>query len=548
LIPTTLEERRAFWRNPALVVLTLAAIALGALRLATTLPIVNEDGVSYLDLADAWRRADWATAINAYWSPLYAWILAIALKMSGGTVGEELAAVHLANGILFFVAFGAFLLLLREIGPPAAFKESIWLAIGGGLFFWTSLDLITVDDVTPDMCAAALVYAAAWALVRARRSGRMMAAVAVGVVCGLSYLARTMMLPVAMVFVALVGGRERSRTHRVKAAAAASAGLILVATPLIVAISVRLGRPSIGEAGRLNYAWFVNGARKYVHWHGEDPRLGVPAHPTRSIHVEPEIFEFSDSRPVTYPPWFDPAAWHEGITPHFDARQQWEATRLNMHRYVELVEDYPGAIGLCIGLVAIVVVGRHRTKPLDEAVAIAWPAVAALALYSVVYFEYRHVAPFIVLATLGALASVGSVKRAGWVANVASLVIAIGLGATIARSTRGATRRALAPATVSEQQVVADALAEAGVARGAHVARIGTTFGAYWARLAHAQISAELPDAPRFWAAPPDERQRALDALNNTGAAVIVAFHVPGSANAQGWRRIGASPHFLYRR
>jgi len=37
---------------------------------------INYDGVSYLDMGDAFLRGDWHTAINGYFNPLYAWLQA----------------------------------------------------------------------------------------------------------------------------------------------------------------------------------------------------------------------------------------------------------------------------------------------------------------------------------------------------------------------------------------------------------------------------------------------------------------------------------------
>ena len=57
----------------------LAAAALGAIHTWAARHNMNADGMSYLDLADAWREGRWAEAINAYWSPLYSWLLAVSL-------------------------------------------------------------------------------------------------------------------------------------------------------------------------------------------------------------------------------------------------------------------------------------------------------------------------------------------------------------------------------------------------------------------------------------------------------------------------------------
>lgn len=38
---------------------------------------IEPDGVNYLDIARAYLRRDWTNALNAYWSPLYSWLLAL---------------------------------------------------------------------------------------------------------------------------------------------------------------------------------------------------------------------------------------------------------------------------------------------------------------------------------------------------------------------------------------------------------------------------------------------------------------------------------------
>lgn len=36
---------------------------------------MNEDGISYLDIGDAFFHGDWWAAVNLYWSPLYPLVL-----------------------------------------------------------------------------------------------------------------------------------------------------------------------------------------------------------------------------------------------------------------------------------------------------------------------------------------------------------------------------------------------------------------------------------------------------------------------------------------
>ena len=47
----------------------LVALSLGALQAWALRFPIGEDGVSYLDIADAYLRGDWHNAFSAYWSP-----------------------------------------------------------------------------------------------------------------------------------------------------------------------------------------------------------------------------------------------------------------------------------------------------------------------------------------------------------------------------------------------------------------------------------------------------------------------------------------------
>lgn len=44
---------------------------------------VNPDGISYLDIADAYLVGDLSNVVNGYWCPLYSWLLAVALRLTG---------------------------------------------------------------------------------------------------------------------------------------------------------------------------------------------------------------------------------------------------------------------------------------------------------------------------------------------------------------------------------------------------------------------------------------------------------------------------------
>jgi hypothetical protein len=75
-----------------------------------------------------------------------------------------------------------------------------------------------------------------------------------------------------------------------------------------------------------------------------------------------------------------------------------------------------------------------------------------------------------------------------------------------------------------------------------------------WARLTRAKIVSEVYYAPGldesaandFWNYDPATQAKVIQALEKTGARVIVSRAVPPPRNALGWRRVGNSGYYAY--
>jgi len=532
-------------------------ILLGVVRVWVAPPIVNEDGVAYFDMADGWLRGDWPTAINPVWSPLYTWVLAAAFRLSGASLGNELVAAHVVNGILYVIAGVTFFIFFREALMPSladatrnanktGLPDVAWFAVGSTTFAWTALELIGVEAITPDLCGAAIVYVASYYLLRARIQTRLAEAIALGLACGIGYLGRTAMLPIGIGFIVVSGIRRGAKFNR-GMVAVAGAAMFVVASAWILVLSLHVHRLTIGEVGRLSYAWHVNRVTS-LYWDG-DSRYGRPLRPTRTLQTVPAIYEFGDPRPITYPTHFDPASRFEGLRLRFDVGDQWNAIGRNSRTHLALIREHPEILGACAGLGLMLVAGARRAARTQSVFIIAAPAVWALLVYSVVYTENRYIAPFlavIIVACLAAIDPAVSGRRrvaAAFGAAVIVVSLSIGVGVSTWRAVRSATAHGT---DSSEQRLVADAVISAHARARAHVGRIGASLGAYWARLAQVQIAAELRDADLFWAASRADRERALNSLAGDHRSPIVAFHVPEQADTAGWRRIGSTPHFIY--
>jgi hypothetical protein len=93
----------------------LAAIVLGFLQAWALRFYIEPDGVNYFDIAVAYLRRDWSNALNAYWSPLYSWLLALIQWTVHPSPYLESTFLHLLNFFLFLLALASFEFFFRRL-------------------------------------------------------------------------------------------------------------------------------------------------------------------------------------------------------------------------------------------------------------------------------------------------------------------------------------------------------------------------------------------------------------------------------------------------
>src|SRR5215475_13971976 len=76
---------------------------------------IEPDGVSYIEIAHAYLQRDFVHAVNAYWSPLYSWLLALTVSVFHVPEYWEATALHLVNFLVYLVALTAFGFFFREL-------------------------------------------------------------------------------------------------------------------------------------------------------------------------------------------------------------------------------------------------------------------------------------------------------------------------------------------------------------------------------------------------------------------------------------------------
>jgi hypothetical protein len=527
---TDTDQRRVVFPGEKRLIFALITLSLviGAVSAWLSRSDMNPDGISYLDLSDRILNGNAAGIVNGYWGPVYPALLAGVRWIMRPSAALEFRAVHAANYVAFAIGLITFSLFILEVISRSSWTPAWRKAIllwGYALFLWSSITQVTVAIVTPDLLLSALIWLIAFLVLKAS-DDRPLASLALGAVCAAAFLTKSVMFLASAPF--LLCSLPTRRTTR--AALLSIVTFVCVAGPWIGALSRQKGRFTFGDTGKLAYALFVDNVAYYTHWQGAPASSGTPVHPTRRIFDRPAVFEFNGPIQATYPPWFDPSYWNEGMRTHFDFRGHIRSSIETAKTYYVLFSKTQWAFAALA--ILLVVTGRRRLS--GDAFRLGIPAIFALALYGVLHVEGRYVGPFMVLLFLSMLIAVDVDWRV-FRAATAIVVISLLVATIVELMKQYPARSALPP-----EWPIAEGLYANGVHDGDGVAGIGTTIGVSWPRLARVHVVAEVPmdSVDAFWNATPDTQQRVFDALRHAGATVLVGTVPAQCTAAAGWTKI----------
>ena len=548
--PSSRPPRVFFW---------CVAIVVGFIQVWAHRYNINPDSISYIEIAQSAREAGWKSYVNGYWSPFYPFLLTNVFRVfDPGPRWESTVAIftnlaiYLAN-LACFEWFLRELILLRDASNQPAERgfpissRTLWIC-GYVFFLWAGQFWVTPSWVSPDLCVAGLGYLATAALIRIHRGQASWATfVFFAAVLGLGYLAKAPMFPFAFVFLACGFLAVRSNRQALPRATLAVLVFFMVAAPFAISLSRTKGRMTFGDSGRINYAEFVNGAPKYVYWEGQPPGTGTPAHPLHKLLAEPPLYEFAAPIGGSYPLWYDPSYWYEGIKPHFSLKGQLMAVYRTTSSYLRIFSVTGTLYAVFIALFFLVRKsgswgGRWREEKF------VWiPLLAAFAMFALVHVEPRFVGGFSLMLLMRLLAGVRFAKPAenGALSGLASVII-LAPALAIVFST-GKELRDIGRPVPFEQWEVARGLNELGVPPGSNLGSIGTGLGAYWAHLADMRIIAEIPgeDQRVFLAADPEKKRAIIGKFGEAGATAVITHNIAVVHSMEGWRQIRGTHYFL---
>ena len=532
-----------------------AAIALGALDAWATRNTMNSDGTSYLDIGGAYWRGDWHTAVNAYWSPLYSWMVGLFLKLLKPSALWEFPVVHLVNFLIYLAALASFEFFMRAFvdhlraSGENTLPEWAWRMLGYSFFLSTSLVMIGLRYVTPDMGVAVAVYLACGLLLRMRSgTATRRTFVLLGVVLGLGYLVKAVMFPLAFVFLGVTLFSLGSVRKAAPPVFVSALAFFAVASPWIVTVSRAIGRPTFGAAGAVNYEMAVNRVDLFI------PDGKTLKHPVRKIFESPSAYEFAGPVGGTYPLWYDPSYWHAGVEPRLDLTQQARGVIRSLLVYAVLFFSPFMQLNMTAGFLALMLFEIASPPSLSlKRAARNWPllllALAGLGLYSLVAPEYRYLGAFVCLLWIVAFSGVRRPATQGSRRLVAAVVAGIGVTTGLVVAVSILSHFGDPGITRPGYWEAASALNQNGIQPGDRIAVISIEpwekGGAFVAHLAKIRIIAEVRESGRFWAATPSTQSQVMEALARTGAKAALTLGKPPSPSEAHWERLGNSDYYF---
>lgn len=511
---------------------------------------IEPDGVNYLDVADAYLRGDWGSAINGYWSPLYSWLLAGVKGLFRPSAYGESTALHLLNLVLYILALGSFefffrrvLTLLAARFPDAVGDEGLpkwaWWTLGYTAFLLASLRFITLSNSSPDMALAAFLLLSAGLLIDiAQRPGNTLHHAMLGVVLALAYLTKSVMFPLSFIYiVASIFARGGWKKPNPRAAAGLAAFLI-VSSPFAIALSRAKRHLTFSETGRMAYLAQVT-----------PPNTNEAGllHPIKRLFENPTIYEYDAPFTSTYPPWHDASYWWEGAKSPFNLASQLHALMRTTGSYVRILSVEKEWITGWLVLGIFAAAWRTLAKRWLGLWLLWLPSAAMLALYALVLVETRYVAVAMAVVWISLFAAlpwqkINGVPRLGL---AVVLAIVITTGATLIREDAQNLMACVSP-PAHTQWMAAVQLRKLNLRLGDHVAVLGhTTFADYWAHLGGFTIDADIPleAVQSYWGTTPERRAEISSTLRGLGIKAMVSPTPP--LIPDGWQPLGDTGYYV---
>lgn len=536
---------------------------------------LDGDALSFMDIADALLRRDWAKVANAYWNPLYPAVLAAGQIVAHPSRWDELQLFYWVNFVIFLLAIGACLFFVRSLSQlrtrisgektvRPVFSPVALQFVSLALLFFSFQRELSLGKVRSDALLLVCLLLAGGLFFCLQRTQRLGYFPALGFVLGLAYLTKSFaFLPT----VVLLGGtlvygllRQAGAARRRTVLGVVLAGFCfaVVAVPYIAAISKRQGRLTTGDSGPLNYAFDVDGTERFhaFRYPGQGAGRATVAfkHHELLLVQDPPVYSYAPHAWGTAPLWFDPAYWDDRVHPHFYLRGQIDRLARSVVQLLRFLVAHPEGLVVLAVLLAAGCIYRQPRR--DVLLLLPMPLWGGLmfAIYMPVDLQDRYLTAAFLLMMLPVMAMLRRPPSVplGRMPTAMALLLAL---LALADGTRdlGERRRTLivtgypSGAYSKETFPAARGLEALGVKPGDKLACLGDQAcypDPYWARLVGAQLMAQvdtLNQDPAFLWRSYRNKEVIIEALRSQEVKVLVAKFEPAAQQPEGWTQLGSS-------
>lgn len=281
------KEARFLRFDLRLIAALIVYIVLGLLLFGHYRYQINPDGISYISLARKYLAGDFRGAVNGYWGPLFAWLLAPFLYfISDGLLAGKVLCLFIGVAALV----GLWLLSYRFDMPQAVRATILFTAVPVVLSF-------AFADLTPDILLTAVLLFYFTAIFSDRYGVRLSSGVVCGVFGGAAYLSKSFGFPFFVSHFLLMNVlhfvRAKTRESRLGVARNFFTGVIvfcLIGGVWVALISNKYGRFTFGTSAGTTYGASAAGGRYSlgVYWQGF---LEPPNATALSIWEDPSYLE-----------------------------------------------------------------------------------------------------------------------------------------------------------------------------------------------------------------------------------------------------------------
>jgi len=442
---------------------------------------------------------------------------------------QEFAAVRAINFLTLILCLYAFSRFWRSVADWNRNRDGdgVWLAdayplgwvlLGYGLFLTRIAWFI--DLVSPDLLVGGMVLLIAARVLELDDGKPHFIAdyVGLGLLLAAAFYTKAILFYfAAFVLSALMIRGFRSRNHR--GPITSTLVCTLLVSPYVAALTRTLGHFTVGESGRLNYAWFVDGTETGPWAEGG---ASFPFFPGPIVLNVPRVFRIPRIEGVTYAPWYDAARFDKRSHATLNLRGELRQLAINLKCLNEEILGTHSALFVCLIILTCAAPRASFSRFASAWVCIA-PMVLVIGMYLLVHLVDRFMIGFS-LALWGISFSCVCVPPDS--RPLARRVLLSGIVVFAANTLPGLLHFLTSPVEnpVQRDVLVAQALPFYGVRPGDSIALIGDGQTACWAHWARLSVVAEIPslDSASFWSGSSGQQQAAIRAMEESGAKAVV--------------------------